>query len=382
MKITVISAAYPLRGGIAQHTGIMTQKLLQRKHEVEVITFKRQYPKLLFPGKTQLDCSGDASVKIDTRPLLDSIGPLSWYRAFKLIRKAQPHLLLINYWMPFFALCFGSIAWLVKRRAPTRIVYLCHNIIPHERRIGDVVLTKFAFREADGFIVQSEVVKSQLLSLCPNARYRLVPHPVYEIFGQAMDKVTAKKQLDLPDEKVILFFGYVRAYKGLDLLLRAMPGILKKVKLKLLVVGEFYEDQEKYRSLIAEYGLVNHVRIHAEFVANRQVSVYFSAADVVVLPYKSATQSGIVQIAYHLNKPCIVTDVGGLAEVVVHEKTGLVVEPENPTKLAQAVVQFYKQAREQEFVQNVQREKKKYSWQCMIQAIEEFGETKMEQQDD
>ncbi|MFQ5750827.1 MAG: glycosyltransferase [bacterium] len=372
MKITIISTAYPLRGGIAQYTAILYHKLKQKNHTVNVLTFKRQYPKIFFPGRTQLDKGSDESVKIETEPILDSIGPLSWLITYKKIKTTKPDLLIFKFWMPFFAPCFGTICWLTKKFTDTKILYLCDNIIPHERRFGDVALTKFALKKADYFIIQSEVVKNDLLALFPQAQNKVVPHPVYEIFGEVMDKHVAKKEIGLHDERVILFFGYIRAYKGLDLILLALPEILKKINVRLLVVGEFYDSEEKYKNIIETLGIEKSVLIHADFVVNEKVSLYFSAADVVVLPYKSATQSGIVQIAYQLNRPCIVTNVGGLAEVVIHNKTGYVVEPESPVALAHAVEKFYAEDKEREFVENVKVEKKKYSWDTMVKAIEDF----------
>jgi len=373
MKIALISAAYPLRGGIAQHTGILYNKLREQGHEVKVLTFKRQYPKLLFPGKTQMEISADDSVKIPTEPIIDSIGPLSWVQAFRRVRELGADLVLFRYWMPFFAPCFGTIGWLIKRNTDAKIGFVCDNIIPHERRLGDVVLTKYAFRQADFFIVQSRVVGRELLSLFPEANFKLAPHPVYHIFGEEMNKQTARNALDIREKKVLLFFGLVRAYKGLDLLIEAMPRILEGENVKLLVVGEFYEDEDKYRERISELNLTDQVQIVSEFVPNEKVSLYFSAADVVVLPYKSATQSGIVQIAYQLNKPCIVTDVGGLSEVVIDGKTGFVVPPNDPNAIAEAVLKFYSESRETEFSQNVEREKRKYSWENMVNAIEELA---------
>ena len=372
MRVTIISAAYPLRGGIAQYTGILFNKLKQRGHEVDIITFRRQYPRIFFPGRTQLDNSNCEATHIDTAPILDSVGPLTWFKAYKRVKRSKADLVIFKYWMPFFAPCFGTICWLTKRFTKTKILYICDNVIPHERRFGDVALTRFAFRKADYFIIQSKVVKDQLLQLIPTERYELVPHPVYEIFGEAVDKNQAKKRIGIKSDRVILFFGYVRAYKGLDLILTAMPKILKQVKLKLLVVGEFYEDEAKFQQMIHDLNLNDHVEIHADFVPSEDVSLYFSSSDVLVLPYKSATQSGIVQIAYHLNKPCIVTDVGGLSEVVVDNRTGFVVPPESPDLLAKAVVRFYQDEKEREFSENVKLEKKKYSWGNMVSAIEGF----------
>ncbi|RMD94964.1 MAG: glycosyltransferase [Calditrichaeota bacterium] len=372
MKITLISTAYPLRGGIAQYTGILYREL-QKKHEVNVITFKRQYPKFLFPGKTQQESSKNASIKIESEAIIDSINPMTWLRVFLKIKKNKPDLIIFKYWMPFFAPCFGTITWLTKRFTTTKILYICDNVMPHERRPGDRLLTRFALGKADFFIVQSNVVKNDLLELLPNANYKKVAHPVYDIFGKLIEKNKARKELGIVTPRVILFFGFIRAYKGLDLLLEAMPEILKNLELKLLVVGEFYEDEQKYRQLIDKLGIADQVIIHSDFVPNENVYLYFSAADVVVLPYKSATQSGIVPLAYHFNKPCIVTDVGGLSEVVLDNKTGFVVEPNDPVALAQAVIRFYREGKEARFMENINKEKKKYSWENLVEAIEELA---------
>lgn len=372
MKITIISPAYPLRGGIAHSTTILYHKLTESKHQVNIISFKRQYPKLLFPGQSQFETSGNESFKVANEPVVDSLSPISWFKAYKKVKSYRPDLLIVRYWMPFFAPCLGTICWLVKRFTETKILYICDNIIPHEKRLGDIGLTKYALNRSDFFILLSDYVKKDLLNLVPRAVFRVIPHPVLEIFGDRIDKQAAKKEIGISDEKVILYFGLVRAYKGLDLLLKALPAILKKLPVKVLVAGEFYEDEAKYRSLIRELNIEDNIVIHNNFVENQQVSTYFSAADVLVLPYKTATQSGIVQLAYQFDRPCIVTDVGGLSEVVIHEKTGYVVEPNNPDAIAQAVIKFYAENREREFSENVNKEKRKYSWDNMVSAIEEF----------
>jgi len=369
MRISIVSSAYPLRGGIAQYTALLYAHLCKHGHEVKVVTFKRQYPTLFFPGKTQMEKSKDESVRIPSCVILDSVAQHTWFRAAKKIREYQPDLLLFNYWMPFFAPCFGTIARLVKRRHEVKAGYICHNVIPHERRFGDNVLTRWALRVADFFVVQSKTVENDLLSLLPTAKYQHIPHPLYDVYGELLEKQVARDKLAIHSDKVLLFFGYIRAYKGLHLLIHAMPEILRKVTTKLLVVGEFYEDQDKYRTLIDDLGLTSHVIIEANFVPNEQVHQYFSAADVVVLPYKSATQSGIVQIAYHFNKPCIVTNVGGLAEVVLQNETGFVVEPDDPVAIANAVVRFYTENCEIRFAAAINREKHKYSWDKLVDAI-------------
>ncbi|MFQ5486090.1 MAG: glycosyltransferase, partial [Desulfobacterales bacterium] len=340
MKITIISPAYPFRGGIAQSTGMLYKKLAQRNHRVNIINYRRQYPTFLFPGKRQVVAKSDKSGAVASDRLIDSVFPPSWVKTYRKIKRENSGLVIVRYWMPFFAPCLGTICWLLKRFADTKVLYICDNIIPHERRFGDVTLTRFALKRADFFILLSDFVKKDLLKLFPQARYRVVPHPVYEIDEQPIPKGVAKKKLGISDEDVILFFGLVRAYKGLDVLLQAMPAILKRMPAKLLIVGEFYEDEEKYRNVIEELKIAESVFLHNDFVENDKVGLYFSAADVLVLPYKSATQSGIVQLAYHFEKPCIVTDVGGLSEVVINERTGYVVEPENPNAVAKAVLKF------------------------------------------
>jgi glycosyltransferase involved in cell wall biosynthesis len=372
MKIIIISPAHPFRGGIAQSTEILSKKLKEKGNEVKIINFRRQYPNFLFPGKSQYEPITDHPSPLGNEQILDSIGPLSWIKAFKKIKNEKPDLVIIRYWMPFFAPCFGTICLLTRKYTESKILYLCDNIIPHEKSIADLALTRFAFKWADFFIVQSHFVSKDLLRIISNPVYRVVPHPVYETFGEILDKKTAKKRIGADDEKLILFFGIVREYKGLDLLLKAMPEILKRHKIKLMVAGEFYEKEDDYIHLIQELKIDNFVQIYPEFVESEKVRLYFSAADVIVLPYKSATQSGIVQLAYHFNKPCIVTDVGGLSEVVIDNKTGFVILPENPMEIAVAVYRFYADNKEKEFSNNIMAEKKKYSWDNMTRAIEGF----------
>jgi glycosyltransferase involved in cell wall biosynthesis len=271
--------------------------------------------------------------------------------------------------MPFFAPAYGTIARRVKAKVPAKICFLCHNIVAHESRPGDKILTRYALSAADFFVVQSGVVEEQLVRFFPKPIYKRIPHPVYDIFGKQIEKNDARRRLGLSDERIILFFGYVRAYKGLDLLFQSMPAVLTELPVRLLVVGEFYEDESIYRNMLKEMGLTDSVTIIADFVPSDTVNQYFCAADVVVLPYKTATQSGIVQLAYHFDKPCIVTDVGGLAEVVIDGKTGMVVAAENPSALARAILKFYREGKEAEFAANVEREKGKYSWERMTEGI-------------
>jgi glycosyltransferase involved in cell wall biosynthesis len=368
MKIVIVGTAYPLRGAMAQLNAILGWHLSKR-HTVEIVSFKRQYPKLLFPGKTQIDPSKPL-FQLPTAPLIDSINPITWIKAARHIRSRQPNLVIFRYWLPFFAPCFGVISFLVRRGKNTKVLFICDNVVPHERRFADVSLTRFAFHFVDYFIVQSRSVESDLHEFAPNARYAFVPHPIYNVFGDALPKEEARRRLGLTDKRIILFFGYVRRYKGLHLLLEAMPQILKQMPLKLLVVGEFYDDEEAYKKEIQKLGLADHVTVNSQYIPNDEVALYFSACDAVVLPYISATQSGIVQIAYHFDKPVIATNVGGLAEVVIDNKTGIIVPPSDPTKLSESIVRFYQEEKESVFVKNVEQEKTKYSWDHMVEAIE------------
>jgi len=255
----------------------------------------------------------------------------------------------------------------------TKVLYICDNVIPHEHRPGDRFLTRFALKRGDAFVVQSDPVERDLLSLLPRARCRKVPHPVYEIFGETIPKAEARARLGIPvDKPVILFFGYIRPYKGLMTLLDALPHVAASLDLTTLIVGEFYEDPAPYRDRIAALGLGGRLKLAAEYVPNEEVSTYFSAADLLVLPYRSATQSGIIQIAYNFDRPVIATNVGGLPEVVIHGRTGLIVPPDDPVALARAVEEFFRSGKMDEFTKNVREEKKKYSWDRLVEAIEDL----------
>jgi glycosyltransferase involved in cell wall biosynthesis len=370
MRIVIVGTAHPIRGAMAQLNTILGWHL-SKNHSIEIVSFKRQYPKIFFPGKTQIDPSGPL-FKLPIKPLIDSINPITWIKAARHINSRQPDLVIFRYWLPFFAPCFGVISFLVRRHTNTKVLFICDNVVPHERRPGDSALTRFAFRFVDYFIVQSKSVEQDLQRFIPSARYVVVPHPIYNVFGGLLPKTEARRQLRLSDEHVILFFGYVRQYKGLHLLLDALQLVIKQIPVKLLVVGEFYENEESYRRKIQDLGLTDYVMVYSHYIPNEQVAIYFSACDVVVLPYISATQSGIVQLAYNFDKPVIATDVGGLAEVVIDGVTGFIVPPSDPVRLSQAIVRYYQEARELDFTKNVGAEKGRYSWDRMVQAIEAF----------
>ncbi len=272
--------------------------------------------------------------------------------------------------MPFFAPCYAFIAFLLKRFTKAKTLYICHNIIPHEKKIGDTILTRIALKFIDRFIVKSGTVKDDLLLLKPEAVYRLTPHPVYDIFPKPVSKDAAKKNLHISENYVILFFGYIREYKGLKYLIDAMPAILSRMKVKLLVCGEFYEGRENIYQKIEDYKIKDSVIIYDHFIPNQDVNIYFCASDIVVLPYVSATQSGIVQIAYHYEKPVIVTNTGGLPEVVIHEKTGFVIPVKDSNAIADTVTGFFKEQSMDRFEKEIREEKKKYSWGKLAETVE------------
>jgi glycosyltransferase involved in cell wall biosynthesis len=374
MKIVYVGTCYPMRGGLAQFNAILAREL-GRRHEVTFLSFRRQYPDFLFPGKTQYVTEPEVAsgVRFDAEPILDSINPWSWFRTARRAAAEKPDLVIYKYWMPFFAPAFGTISRRVKRLSKARILFVCDNIIPHERRPFDLPLTRFALAPVDAFVTMSASVRDDLLRIKPNARWKLVPHPIYNIFGEREDKEDARRRLGLAAGPWLLFFGYVREYKGLDLVLRALSTIPRERGVRLLVAGEFYAGEERYRRMVRELGLADRVRFDADYIPEDRVARYFSACDVVVLPYHSATQSGIVQVAYQLDAPVICTAVGGLAEVVHHEVTGLVVPPDDPRAFAAAVLRFYDEGWEARLREGVQREKERYSWTPMVTAIEELA---------
>ncbi len=367
MKIIIIGPVYPWRGGIAHHTALFSKYLI-KKHDVSIVTFKRQYPKFLFPGKSQFDPDGNAP-EVPTMQWIDSINPFNWISVALKIRKIKPDLIIFAYSLPFFGPSYGIIAAITRAFSNTRIMFLCHNVIPHEYRPGNKVFTKFAFNFSDYFLVQSSSVEKDLLKIKPDARYSVSPHPVYEMFGDGLTKTAARKALNLSEKKTILYFGYIRPYKGLMVLFEAMKFLND---INLIVVGEFYDYKPKYINLVKELNLESRIKIVSDYVPNQMVSKYFSAADVVVLPYLSATQSGIAQIAYHFDKPVIATNVGGLAEIIVENKTGYIVPPDNPQLLARAIKNFYALNKELEFSENVRIEKKKYSWEYFVDNVEKL----------
>lgn len=368
MNILIIGPAYPYRGGIALFNERLAEELVEQQHLVEIITFKLQYPSILFPGKTQY--SNDIPKQgLKITRLINSINPFNWISSGLKLKKQQPDLVIFSYWMPFMAPCFATIASLLKRNNTTKIIGLIHNIIPHEKRVGDEFLTSLFVKQADGFVVMSNGVENDLKKFT-NRKIIQTPHPLYDNFGDSIPKEEAKKRLKLnPNFHYMLFFGMIRKYKGLDILLNALANEqLKNKKIKLIVAGEFYEDETEYLKIINDNNLSDDVIFSKSFIPNDEVVNYFCAADIVVQPYRHATQSGVTQIAYHFNKPMLVTNVGGLKEMVPNEVVGYVTEP-NAAAVANAINDFYTNNKEIVFIKGIEQEKLNYSWKVMSDKI-------------
>jgi D-inositol-3-phosphate glycosyltransferase len=370
-RLSVLGALPPYRGGIAHFTTTTALGLRARGYEVQPLTFTRQYPGLLFPGKSQF--AQDSEEPVETTRCLDSIGPWSWWRTASLVRDFAPQAILFNHWMPFFAPAYGTVARRIDARA-TRRICLAHNAIPHERRLGDNALSRYFFRACDGFITLSAEVERDLRQLGITAPVRQVEHPIYDIFGEAVPKPDARQRLDLdPNRPTLLFFGYVRPYKGLDVLIEALAEArLRRPELQLLVVGEFYEGEQRTRDRIVELKLQDHIRLVAEYVPDDEVRYWFSASDVVVQPYLSATQSGVAQIAFQFERPMILTDVGGLAEIVPHEEAGFVVPPGDASALAAELDRFFDGDWAERLQAGVRRSRDRFSWDRLYEALEEL----------
>ncbi len=372
MKINLVGPSYPFRGGIANFNDSLFSAL-GKNHDVGITGFSLQYPSLLFPGKSQFEKDGP-KVSTESERLINTINPLSWHTTAGRIAKAKPDCIIVHYWMPFFAPALGSIIRGVKRRINTTVIGVLHNIKPHETMIGGKWLNKYFLKSCDGFITMSSAVQDELENLGINKPAKQIPHPVYDIFGESVSRKDAIDYLDLDTEQNhLLFFGIIRSYKGLDLLIETFSSPrLSHLNLKLLVAGEFYENEKKYLDMAEERGLGEKIVFTRNFVPREEVSCYFAASDLVVLPYLSATQSGVTQIAYHFNKPVVVTNVGGLKEVVSHGVTGYVCE-KDPDEIAAAIADFFENNREAEFAENIRSEKKRrFSWDSMARGIEDL----------
>jgi glycosyltransferase involved in cell wall biosynthesis len=372
MRIAFISVVPPFRGGIAKHSEVLTRHL-EKKHEVKIFNYSRQYPNILFPGKSQYETE-TSSTSFDLETCVDSINPISWLKTARKIKDYNPNVILYRYWNPFFSPTLGTIARRLKSTLQrTKHIAVCDNIIPHETKWMDTILSKYFIKSMDGFIVQSSTVEDELLSFDSLAKFRKAPHPVYNAYMPAIEKETAKEKLGIKAKNIILYFGYVRHYKGFDILLNAVHKLKNQMTdFHLLAVGESYEGVEKYTSIIQSFGIENEVTWVDKYVPDSKVHEYFSAVDVVALPYRSASQSGIVQLAYHYNLPVVVTNVGGLPEIVDEGKSGYVVNPNSPEDVADCLSKNFKEDNFSKMPTFIESFKQRYSWENMVTQIEEL----------
>jgi glycosyltransferase involved in cell wall biosynthesis len=371
-KVVIIGPAHPLRGGLATFNQRLAKQFQQEGHECSIVSFSLQYPSFLFPGTTQY-ATDAAPAGITIHTLINSVNPLNWLAVGRKLRKWKPDLIVVRYWLPFMGPALGTILRQVRKNKHTRIICIADNVTPHEKRFGDEGFTRYFLKSCDAFVTMSEKVMADLRKFTDKPA-RLVTHPLYDNFGSMIPKELSRNYLGLdPDEKIILFFGFIRQYKGLDLLLSAMSDErIKKQNIRLLVAGEFYENKKPYLQLIQEKGLEQQVILKTNFIPDSEVRYYLCSADCIVQPYKNATQSGVTPLAYHFEKPMIVTNVGGLPSLVPHEKAGLVCEP-RPEAIAEAILRFY-QLGEHYFIPHLRSEKEKYSWKHLTETIRELAE--------
>jgi len=373
MKIALISVAPPYRGGISKHTSILAEKL-SKAHSVDVINYSRQYPDFLFPGKSQY-----LEDKTDHYPSvrwIDSMNPLSWFKTGIKLAEKRYDLIIFRFWNPFFAPALGVIARVIKRKSPiTKLISLCDNILPHEKMPLEYFITSFLLKKLDGHLVQSSQTEKELHEIIKMPIYEKRFHPIYNTYSHKIDKQEARRKLKLKSDNIILYFGIIRKYKGFDILLKAIAELKgKKTGFHLLAAGECYGNYEKYTELISELGIINYITWHNRYIPDEDVHMYFSAADIVVLPYRSASQSGITQIAYHYDLPVIVTEVGGLPEIVDEGKSGFIIQQENHIELSEVLNASLDKDTLNDMGEYIHSFKQKFSWDYFVEGIESiFG---------
>ena len=369
MKIVILGPAYPYRGGIAAFNERIAYQLMEEGHEVEILTFTVQYPSFLFPGKTQYSES-PAPAGLSIERVANSCNPFNWIKVGRKIRKMNPDMLIVKFWIPLLAPCLGTISRIAKRNKNIKVISILDNIVPHEKRFADKLLAKYFVNSIDAFIAMSDSVMKDVKALDSKNKPKLFsPHPLYDHFGEQMTKQEATEHLGLDvDTNYVLFFGFIREYKGLDWLIEAMSDSrLKNVNLKLIVAGEFYGDSSKYTKLAEDCGLSDKIIWRTDFIPDEEVKYYFNVADLVAQPYKTATQSGVTQIAYHFEKPMLVTNVGGLAEIIPDGKVGYVVAPE-VNAIADAIFDFFSSEKYHAFDEGIKVQKNRFSWSEMTKS--------------
>jgi glycosyltransferase involved in cell wall biosynthesis len=367
-EVIIIGPAHPLRGGLATFNQRLAKQFIEEGYNTCIYSFSLQYPGFLFPGTTQYS-NEPAPENITIFSRINTINPLNWLMVGKELQKKKPDLIVVRFWLPFMGPALGTILRIVRKNRHTKIVAITDNVIPHEKRPGDTIFTKYFLKSCHGYVAMSDKVMTDLRSLLPDANARQVSHPLYDNFGESLPKDVARKKLSVQqDAKIILFFGFIRNYKGLDLLLQAMADErIRRAGIILLIAGEFYEESTQYTTLAGSLGIQQQIIWETHFIPDSEVKKFLCAADVVIQPYRRATQSGVTPLAYHFEKPMIVTNVGSLAALVPHEKVGLVCEP-SPASIAEAIIRFYELG-EDHFISNIQSEKQKYTWAKLVDAI-------------
>ena len=374
MKVVIIGPAHPLRGGIADFNEALAKAFQDEGTEVSIYSFSYQYPSFLFPGTSQFTKDAEPA-HLNIRSTIHSLNPISWKKTASKIIQEKPDLVLVRYWLPFMAPALGTICRILRRKG-LKVIAITDNVLPHEKRPGDKQLTGYFLRSCKGFVAMSKSVMEDVKSFIPEASAVFLPHPIYYIFGDIISKESARQKLGIElNEKVILFFGFIRAYKGLDLLFDAIADSrLKNLNVKLIVAGEFYEDQKKYFDQVDKLGIRERILFHTSYIPKDEVKNFFCASDMVVQPYRDATQSGITQIAYHFEKPMLVTNVGGLPEIVTDNLVGYVTET-NGRSIADGIFNFFSLNKEVEFSRNVKSEKERFTWAAFIRGINKLYES-------
>jgi glycosyltransferase involved in cell wall biosynthesis len=371
-KIVIIGPAFPLRGGLASYNERLAREFMKEGYETSIFTFSLQYPNFLFPGKTQFS-TDPAPTDLDIKVVINSVNPLNWIKVGRQLKKMAPDRIIVRYWLPFMGPALGTILRIARRNKKTKVVCIADNIIPHEKRPGDKAFTRYFIKPIDAFITMSEKVLGDLKLFDKTKPALFVPHPLYDNFGEPISKEEARKKINVnTSEKIILFFGFIRKYKGLDILFEAMADErIKQSGIKLLVAGEFYEDETAYKEQIKQLGIEDQLILRTDFIPDSEVRNYLCAADCVVQPYRNATQSGVTPLAYHFEKPMVVTNVGGLPSLVPDKKVGIVTAPD-ATAIATGILQYFELG-ENHFLPHLREEKKKYSWHRMVQAITDLS---------
>lgn len=369
MRIAIIGPAHPLRGGLSTFNMILAREMQNEGHDVKIFTFSLQYPSLLFPGKSQYSEEA-APADLEISVCINSVNPLNWFISARRVLEWKPDIVIFRYWLPFMGPSLGTMARLIRSKSHARIIAITDNVIPHEKRPGDKWFTKYFISSCHGFVTMSESVLKDLTPFLRGQKAIYHPHPLYNSFGPLMDRDDALNQLGLSkDVRYVLFFGFIRDYKGLDLLLKAWADEkLRQLPVKLIIAGEFYTDARPYEELIQQLELEGRIIRHHDFIPDSEVNLWFSASDLVAQTYKHATQSGVTQIAYFYGKPMLVTKVGGLAELVPHGKVGYVTEPQ-AEEIAAAMFDFFAHQRLEKFTEGVKFESSKFSWKSFIHQI-------------